>query len=170
MSTFKGLDKVITNLKNVRNAIQNDVNYMFISKSLDWISLKANRFLDRKTHHFFGSDAREWTKKIYSTFGILENNDMNSASIEFGIGRIGASNPLPEAIANGYEYDKPSSYKNADGYWTFQDVRTGMWLTIKGYEGKSFLYDAFCEFMLNRIWVKIYEQCFNRVMRRVIKK
>lgn len=170
MKIFKGLDKVIVNLQNVRNAIQDEVNYMFINKSLDWISHRANVILDRRTHHFFGSDARNWTKKIYSTYGILENQDMNSASIEFGIGRIGASNPKPQAQENSFQYDVPSAYKNADGYWTFQDARTGMWLTIRGYEGKSFLYDAFCEYMLKNRWQKIYQECFDRVMRRVIIK
>ena len=90
---IKGLNKVIKNLENVKKALANNVDPLFIRKSLEWISFQANTNLDNRTSHFWGSDARSWNYKIYQTFGILENQDMNSASIEFGIGRVGANNP-----------------------------------------------------------------------------
>lgn len=169
-TTIKGLDKVLKNLKAIRKALKSDIDYLFINKSLDWILLKANENLDGRTHHFWGSEARSWTKKIYKTFGLLENDDMNSASIEFGIGRVGLYHPTTSAFLSTpeYEYDKPSIHKDVDGKWTFKDARTGIWVTFNGYEGKSFLYDAFSEYMMDKIWIKLYQEAFDEIVKKVI--
>lgn len=166
---IKGIKKVKQNLQNIKKALNNDIDVLFISKSLDWIKQKANANLDIRTQRFWGSEARLWTKKIYKTYGILENQDMNSASIEFGIGRFGANSPHPIAQSQNYEYDVPSQYKDAFGRWTFQDTRTGIWITFSGYEGKSFLYDAFVEYMSRNIWVQKYQEAFDEIMKKVIK-
>lgn len=182
---IKGLNKVINNLKNVRKALKNEIDKRFISLSLDWISFKANQNLDENTSGIWGSNARSWTKKIDKTRGILENNDMNSASIEFGIGRKGAHIPKSVAQEVGFEYDKPSEYKDDNGRWIFYDEKTEIWVGLKftidengnrkafrtfnGYIGKSFLYDAFMEYKQNRVWVTLYQQAFDEIMRGVIK-
>lgn len=165
--SIKGLDNVINKLKLIRNSSVK-IDTLFISKSLDWISQEANKILDGRTNHFWGSDARLWTKRIYATYGILENQDMNSASIEFGIGRIGELSPNINALENGYVYNKPSQYKDDNGYWTFKDARTGIWLTINGYTGKSFLYDAFCNYMFGE-WQRIYQEAFNEIIGGICK-
>lgn len=164
--------KTISKLYRIKQAFSNnEISLLFIEKSLHWIADKANKNLDERTHHFWGSDARSWTKKIYSTFGILENNDMNSASIEFGIGRVGATRSVENfsALENSYEYDKPSEYKDENGYWTFKDARTGLWVRINGYVGKSFLYDAFSEYLMNKIWVELYKQAFDTIIGGICK-
>ena len=168
---IKGLNNVINNLQKVKNAINKDVDIKFISLSLDWIKEKANSNLDKNSQHFWGSDARNWTKKIYKTYGILENQDMNSASIEFGIGIKGNISGTIQDVARkeGWEYNVPTIYKDGQGRWTFHDARRDMWVTINGYEGKSFLYDAFIEYMQNKIWVTLYQQAFNEIMKGVIK-
>ena len=157
-------------MKRVRKALKENIEVLFIEKSLDWISQKANNNLDARTSYFWGSDARSWTKRIYKTYGILENQDMNSASIEFGIGKVGLyhANTSSTLATPDYEYDRPSQYKDSDGNWTFKDARTGIWVTFNGYEGKSFLYDAFVEYMQNRVWVKLYQEAFDSIMRGVI--
>lgn len=168
---IKGLNRVLQNLQNVRKSLYDNVEYLFIDYSLEWIKKRANANLDKRTSHFWGSDAREWTKKIYKTYGMLENQDMNSASIEFGIGRTGAGFSEISTIAKeqGWEYDVPSVNKDSLGRWTFKDARTGIWVTFSGYQGKSFLYDAFIEYMQDRVWVELYEKAFNKCMRGVIK-
>lgn len=173
---IKNLDKTINNLRQVKKAINNDVLYLFIDMSLDWIANRANQILDTRTKHKYGSDARSWTKKIYGTFGYLENNDMNSGAIEFGIGIEGLTGNLSsygrdnyKDIDSKYAFDLPSQYKDDLGYWSFLDARTGEWLTINGYQGKSFLYDAFMEYKQNDIWKQMYKKAFDQVMRSVIK-
>ena len=169
---IKGLNKVLQNLQNIKRTINNDIDVLFIDLSLDWISKRANEILNVRTKNFWGSDARQWTKKIYKTYGILENQDMNSASIEFGIGDNGARFGEIQHIAKqeGWEYDMPSEHKDSQGRWTFQDARTGIWVKgFSGYQGKSFLYDAFIEYMQNRVWVSLYQIAFDRVMRGAIR-
>lgn len=169
---IKGLNKVLNNLQNIKRTINNDIDVLFIDLSLEWIKEKANSNLDKRTQHFWGSDARNWTKNIYKTYGILENQDMNSASIEFGIGRKGNISGAIQDVARkeGWEYDVPTTYKDNNGRWSFQDVRTGIWVNgFSGYEGKSFLYDAFIEYMQNRVWVSLYQKAFDMTIRGAIK-
>ena len=75
--SIKGLDKVINKLKLIRNSSVK-IDTLFISKSLDCISQEANKILDGRTNHFWGSDARLWTKRIYATYGILENQEVEN--------------------------------------------------------------------------------------------
>ena len=168
---IKGINEILNNLKNIKKAMNSDIDILFIDLSLEWIKNRANANLDARTSHFWGSDARSWTKKIYKTFGVLENQDMNSASIEFGIGRTGKHFGEIQRLAKSvnWEYDVPSEYKDASGRWTFKDERTGIWLTFSGYEGKSFLYDAFVEYMQDKIWIKLYQKAFDSIMGGVIK-
>lgn len=169
---IKGLDKVINNLKAIKKSSV-EIDTLFIRKSLIWIGNTANTNLDSRTKHFWGSEARNWNLKIYATYGILENQDMNSASIEFGIGKTGGElfNEITwVAREEGYQYDVPSAYKDDEGRWTFQDARTGIWVrNFSGYKGKSFLYDAFISYMQSNIWVTLYQEAFDEVMRRIIK-
>lgn len=170
MSYIKGVDKIIDNLQRIKKSSKN-INYLFIDKSLNWIKTQANKNLDARTNGYDSSNAREWTKKIYQNKGTLENNDMNSASIEFGIGRVGATRSLSNVVAleNSYEYDRPSQYKDDNGYWTFMDNNTGIYITTRGYIGKSFLYDAFAEYMMNKHWVELYNEAFDEIMRGIVK-
>lgn len=164
--------KTIKKLKTIKNAFDSGlITYKFIDYSLEWIKDRANDTLDERTSHFWGSEARLWNKNIYSNFGVLENQDMNSASIEFGIGLKGQMNANNSARLSDptYVYDRPSEYKDDNGFWTFQDKRTGIWLTFNGYEGKSFLYDTFCEYMFDKIWVQIYEKVIKEVIGGICK-
>ena len=170
----KGLAKVVNNLKKIQNSAI-DIDTLFIRKSLEWIRDRANINLDNRSTHFWGSEARLWNIKIYATYGILENQDMNSGAIEFGIGLEGAKSDLSEYnrtysdIDSRYAYDLPSEYKDDKGYWTFHDARTDRWLTFRGYMGKSFLYDALMEYKQNKMWVKLYQEAFDEIMRSIIK-
>lgn len=168
---IKGLSKVLKNMKAIQQVLPSEVDYLFIDSSLDWISKRANENLNVRTQNFWGSDAREWTKTIFGSYGILRNKDENSASIEFGIGNVGARfNGIINNIAKseGWQYNVPSVSKDANGRWTFQDTRTGIWMTISGYQGKAFLYDAFVEYMQNKIWLNLYQVAFDKVMKGVI--
>lgn len=168
---FKGLDKVITNLTRIKMELNSKIDYTFIDLSLEWIKKKANSNLDKRTSKFWGSDARQWTKTIIGSVGKLENQDMNSASIEFGIGQAGNISGTIQNIAKqeGWEYNLPSVFKDNNGRWTFRDDRTGIWITFDGYEGKSFLYDAFVEYMQSNVWYQLYQKAFDKIVRGAIK-
>ncbi len=169
---IRNLNVVINNLKLIKKS-KNLIDMTFIDIALDRIKDRANNLLDQRTEHFWGSDARSWTKNVTAHRGILENNDMNSASIEFGIGTIGAMGSLEEVgqLMQEYKYNVPSEYKDDFGRWSFTDERTGIYLSnFSGYIGKSFLYDTFTEYMQDRLWVEDYKIAFDRVMRGICKK
>lgn len=164
------IQQVINNLNAIKKAIPR-IEEEFISRSLDWIANKANENLDKRTNHFWGSDARLWAKNIKPSlgYGILENLDMNSAAIEFGIGKVGEIVKHVESQKNGYQYNKPSEYKDELGNWTFKDEKTGLWVrNFGGYVGKSFLYDAFTEYMQTNVYLEIYQTTFDEIIRSVI--
>ena len=176
---IKGINQVINNLKKIKKS-DNAIDILFIRKSLEWIRDKANENLDKRTHHFFGSEARNWNLRVITfggdSLGVLENQDMNSGAIEFGIGIKGLSSNMSEYgrdnyadIDSKYAFDLPSPYKNDKGYWRFYEPRTDRWYRINGYEGKSFLYDALMEYKQNNMWHIIYQQAFDEIMRSVIK-
>lgn len=173
---IKGLDKVLKNLNNVRRELKNNIDTLFIKNSLEWIRDRAIQLLKNNLSfapNYFGTevtDVKEWsiiptTNKSY----ILECNYENSASIEFGIGVVGESNPHPIAESVGFEYDVPSDSKRADGAWNFIDQNEEIWYNFSGYQGKSFLYNALMEYKQNNVWVKIYQATFDEIMRGVIK-
>lgn len=171
-----GLDKVIKNLKKVRTALDIQIDNLFIQKSLIWIRDRAIEILNSRlsfTPNWFGTDVTStstWQiKQITNKHFILENTYENSASIEFGIGVVGEQNKHSEANNVGYEYNVPSEYKDIDGSWNFTDQLNQVWYRFSGYEGKSFLYDAFMEYKQNNIWVKKYQEAFDEIIRRVLK-
>lgn len=173
---ISGINQVINNLRKVRNAINNDINSLFINKSLEWIRDRAIEILTTKLSNppnWFGTnvlDTSTWViKKISKNSYILENTYENSASIEFGIGIVAEENPHNWAEEAHYKYNEPSEYKDLNGCWTFTDQNDEVWYRFRGYEGKSFLYDAFMEYKQNNIWVKKYQEAFDEIMRSVIK-
>lgn len=179
---IKGLKKVLRNLNNVKEALNEDIDVRFIELSLEWIANQANINLDQRTNGNHSSDARIWNIKIYKTFGILENRDMNSAAIEFGIGTYGentvafASDTNPSEFIktvndNSYQYNVPSDAKDDEGRWSFYDPRTQEWyIKFRGYSGKSFLFDALMEYYQKQKWKILYQQAFNEIVKGAIKK
>lgn len=173
---ISGINQVINNLRKVRNSINNDINSLFITKSLEWIRDRAIEILSIKLKNppnWFGTnvlDKSTWfIKQISKNSYILENTYENSASIEFGIGIVAEENPHGWADEAHYEYNKPSEYKDLNGRWSFKDQNDTVWYRFRGYEGKSFLYNAFMEYQQNNIWVKKYQEAFDEIMRSVIK-
>ena len=183
---ISGINQVINNLRKVRNAINNDINSLFITKSLEWIRDRAIEILKTKLSfqpNWFGTEVTTsvtqkengditgtWViKQISKNSYILENTYENSASIEFGIGIVAEENPHVVAEEVGYNYNVPSIDKDISGAWTFKDQNEQIWYRFRGYEGKSFLYDAFMEYKQNNIWVKKYQEAFDEIMRSVIK-
>ena len=188
---ISGINQVINNLRKVRNAINNDINSLFITKSLEWIRDRAIEILNTRlsnpanTFQTNVTDLSTWIiKQISKNSYILENTYENSASIEFGIGLVGQENPHNWAEEAHYEYNLPSDSKDENGCFVFKDKATGRTIGLKkelqngkyvlvryfsGYEGKSFLYNAFMEYQQNNIWVKKYQEAFDEIMRSVIK-
>lgn len=168
---IKNVNVVINKLKKIKNS-KTLIDYTFMDIALDRIIARANSILDTRTQHIYGSNARSWTKTIYRNHAILENDDLNSAAIEFGIGIVGEMSSLEEVkqLTKEYKYNMPSEYKDDMGRWSFTDKNTGIFFKdFSGYVGKSFLYDTFVEYMQDRLWVEDYQRAFDKVMRGICR-
>lgn len=169
---IKGLNKVIKNLKNIKNSSV-EINTLFIDLSLQWIRDRANTLLDndlRYAPHTFGTNIREWEITITNNYGKLENRYENSAAIEFGIGTVGKNNPTTHAQKSSWQYNLGGNLRiNDTGAWSFYDQRGEFWFNFKGYKGKSFLYDALMEYKDTKMYEIFYQQAFDIVMRKVIR-
>lgn len=184
------VNKVINNLTRIKKALQKDIEKRFIHESLIWIANRANAILEQRTTGYHSSNAREWeyTYDQATHSGRLENKDMNSAAIEFGIGRYGKnfqSNNSSAARSAGWEWDVPSQYKDDNGCWVFKD-KNGNLIGLRtiinengqkqqeryfnGYQGKSFLFDAFIEYKDKEIYKEIYQKAFDNIIPNVIIK
>ena len=173
---IRSLNKVLDNLKNVRNSLKNNIDNLFINKSLIWIRDRAITILKSNLSfeaNYFGTNVTnpsEWSiTKISERHYTLECDYENSASIEFGIGIVGEMNPHAIAGEVEYEYNIPSDSKRNDGAWNFIDQNEELWVNFTGYVGKSFLYNAFMEYKQNEIWKLKYQEAFDEIMRGVLK-
>lgn len=169
----KSINDVIKRLKLIqRNADR--VDYWFFDFSLRWIKNRANDLLDQRTNGYKSSNARDWKINIYDHNAILENKDMNSGAIEFGIGIKGQQNanlkakndPRIVAQENNYVYNQSSKYKDDTFGWTFQ-LPNGNYIYTHGYGGKSFLFDAFMEYLSKNMHNIFYQRAFDKVMKGI---
>lgn len=85
-----------------------------------WIIDKANQYVDNS---YIGDDVKEqiksgWKPQPYGNGIKLVNSNRYAVFVEFGVGKVGETNPHPNANDEGYEYNVPSRYKYAGQYHT----------------------------------------------------
>lgn len=175
---FKGLNNVIYKLQLIEKS-QPLIMNMFFQRATDWIIDEANFKLESSLYYdknTFGSNMYErsengWKVEILNDKAILTNEFENSASVEFGIGVVGANQPHPIASSVGYEYNVASEYKDDEGAWNFYDEFSGRYyVKFRGYRAKSFLYNTTLEFFTSGIYSKIYKQVYNEVVGKICKR
>lgn len=174
-SSTKSINQVISRLKKIQKR-QGKINYWFFRYSLNWIKNRANTLLDQRSNGYNSSHAREWNIIIYENSAILENQDPNSGAIEFGTGIVGKylkdpkarNDPHIPAQENNYQYNVESASKN-DGYWTYKLPFNEMYITTRGYGGKSFLFDSLMEYKHKNLAFKFYQKAFDKVMKGIVK-
>lgn len=179
MATQTSFKKSINNIKKKLRLIQkksSKIDYWFLRYSLNWIKNRAITLLNQRTNGYNSSNAREWQITIYGNEGKLENQDMNSGAIEFGIGTIGQFNindkakndPRLVAQENNYIYNQSSKFKDSNMGWTFM-LPDGRYIYTQGYGGKSFLFDAFIEYLSKKKYNEFYQKAFDKIMKNIVK-
>lgn len=159
-----GINEFKQNLIKIRDNTKK-VNDLFRLRSCDWITKEANINLDSsiKEGYEIVTDIRNsWRKTTNGNVTRLINDDYRSAYVEFGTGVKGQNSPHIERKRAGYVYNKPSKYKDEDGYWTFR-LPNGNWITFNGYIGKAFLYKAFRKYVDTKVYEKIYKEVFEEI-------
>ena len=86
----------------------------------------------------------------------MRNVNPVGAYVEFGTGLIGEQNPHGKANELGYEYDV-NNHGSKGWNWKNEELGISMF-GFKGYEGKSFLYDAFLDFTIFGKYKEIYQE------------
>lgn len=165
---LKGARDVIKKLIKIRKSGK-EIDILTIQYSFDWIIEKANTLLDaRKTNDFDPNTLirESWNTQIEfqanRVVGRLTNTAEEAVWAEFGIGEVGQNTPHVKSQEVGYQYNIGDKI-DEDGYWTFQ-LPNGRFLTFRGYIGKSFLYSAILEYRIQNIWLKKYQQAFDKVI------
>lgn len=164
------LDTVVKNLRKVKNKITKKTNNLFLKNSAKWISNRADQLLEISLTHesgYFHTNIKEWNIIITDNYVKLENNYENSAAVEFGIGVVGKENPHEHASQSYYQYDMRWN-TDEQGRWSFYDQNGDFWYKFSGYKGKSFLYNAFMEYLQNKIYIQIYQEAFDKAMKGVV--
>lgn len=152
------LEKAVEELTKMKKAIA-EVNDEFFKRSLVWIKNKADDYLEKRVGAFKGTAnvSQSWViEKISKNHWALRNVNPYGAYIEFGTGIIGQRNPHGKAKELEYEYDVNNRGEKG---WNWKNEELGISMFgFKGYEGKSFLYDAFLDFVLFSKYRDIYQE------------
>lgn len=166
----KSLDDTIKRLKTMRKYLL-DIEREFIIKSLNIIKDKASALLDSRVYSFPNTANVNDYWKIEITelpngyVGKLWNENEIATYIEFGTGLVGETFKHRKANELNYEYDV--NQHGIKGWnWYNEDIGVGM-KGFVGYEGKSFLYDASWDYIYNREYIVIYQEIFDRYMKKV---
>ena len=161
----KSVEKAIEEIEKVRNKLIL-VKDEFAKNSLEWIRDRANQYLDQRVKNFPNTanvsqywEIKQKTKNIWE----LRNNNPYGAYIEFGTGIVGANKPHKIADDVDYKYDVN---KHQEKGWTWYNEELDLTVYgFKGYEGKSFLYDAFFDYFYLKEYVKIYEKVIKKYLK-----
>lgn len=170
---MKNFSKVIKNLERIKEAIPL-MQEEFIKESLEYIRDVATNTLNNEdnltypTGYFNTGIQNSWEITIQNGIGTLRNTYENSASVEFGIGIVGQMSPHEQASESGYAYNMMSGKKDDNNAWDFVDEETGiLFKDFQGYKGKSFMWNAFCEYKDNKQYQVIYQRLFDKYMKKL---
>lgn len=110
-----------------------------------------NYFVSRANYHLLSSDIGELVIAEIQSSWIFErtlngakftNNAEKAVYVEFGVGIIGQGNKHPNADNTGYQYNKPSEKKLADGSWVFKSYEDELDIPQKAITAKDYTADG----------------------------
>lgn len=162
--SLKSAIKKIKELKKLLNIINDE----FARESLFWIQDRANMYLDSRVYSFPNSaNVKDyWTiQYVGSNKWQLRNTNELSTLIEFGTGITGQQSPHTKSTELNYEYDV-----NNHGLigWDFKFYYEGEEYSYKnytGFKGKSFLYDAFYDYLYTGEYLTIYKNIYSKYIK-----
>ena len=185
INNTKSIDRAIQQLENASNQISSVMFKEFLSRCCVKISQLANENLRNID---VGVNVKNDIENSWSVTvdnngkAILSNHAQNAIYVEFGVGIVGASEPHPNALNTGWEYNLPSQYKYAgkfhdDDTWRFikptiddidlpqgeyEEWRLGsgkIKIITRGALGSMFVYNAIVEFVAGnhakQIWADL---------------
>lgn len=144
-SGYKELQKNTEKFVNTINKLSVEFPILLLQAIRD----RADQYLNARVGYYRGTANLSSQWEINKTGAMsyeLRNTSGLGAYIEFGTGIVGGMEPHEKADEVNYEYDVANH--SEDG-WNWYDEFHGMLIKgFKGYEGKSFLYDAYYDYIV----------------------
>lgn len=163
------IDKGIKEIKRIQKILKEVIPGNFVYESLKWIRDKANEYHDKRQGEFPNTIniKSKWeitfdksSQGTFRTSGKLINTDNRATLVEFGVGLKGKNYPHDKANEVHYEYDV-NNHNIVGWNWYNKEFDVGMKGFI-GYQGKSFLYDAFIDYYYGQEYAIIYRRLFKQ--------
>jgi hypothetical protein len=180
------IKEAIKQVEEIKKKISNELPRVFLLKCVEWIKITAISNLDLTD---LSSDVVKevengWqTEFVASNIVRLINTADRATYLEFGVGSVGKQQSHSKAGELGYEYDVPSSHKQADGTWKFYidkndgvDLNVGFYtvhytkgqkkeIVTKGSPANMFLFKAIKEFETTGIYKLLWKQSKEEVIK-----
>lgn len=157
MSNQEGINLLKKGLKDLKKRVK-IINSNFPYALLEAIMQRANEYLENRVGFYKDTaNIKDKWKIISNEDGswILRNDSEEGAYVEFGTG-IKGENSHTQSSEVGYKYDVSNHGKQG---WTWYDKFNDQYIRgFTGYSGKSFLYDAYYDYVFKGEWVNILEQ------------
>lgn len=187
----KSIQNAINQIKMVQKKVQTDLPRAYLQKCVDSIKEIANRNLAMTN---IGSEIKVLIQNSWETSTVVGNKITlsNNAEyetgknlavfVEFGVGRVGGSNPHAVADQANYEYNVPSMRKDPYERWTYilqggEDrmniesgyyeggaTDNGFYFRTAGSPATMFLYNAWKEFETSGLYKTLWEQTKKEVI------
>ncbi len=163
--SFEGstIDKAVEKLRKYQKLLKR-ANQEFMIESLEWIKENANENLKSRVGYFAGTLNLKnyWViNEINESTYELRNTNDKGAYVEFGTGIVGLGSHEKADEVN-YEYDVNNH--GAFGWSWYNSKDNYMVRGFTGYEGKSFLWDAFFEYYSSGEFTRIYERTYRQII------
>lgn len=165
------IENAINTLTEIRKTIKM-INDDFIYESLEFIMDRAKKYHNARTYNFENTANinNDWhikrvlNRKNEIGYELRNDNDL-VAYVEFGTGIVGEIDPHKVADKVNYEYDMNNHQLNG---WTFTNKEFNLhFIDFIGYEGQSFLYDAFWDYFYKDEWKRIYQKNYDKYMKYI---
>lgn len=187
----KSIENAIKQIKAVQKKVQTDLPRVYLQKCVESIKAIANRNLAMTD---IGSEVKALIQSSWITSPVVGNritlsNDAEfergknlAVFVEFGVGRVGGSQPHAVADQANYEYNVWSMRKDPNDRWTYTleggedrmnlesgyyeggNTDKGFYFKTAGSPATMFLYKAWKEFETSGLYKTLWEETKKEVI------
>ena len=183
----QSIKAAIERLKQAKKKV-GDAWRAFLAASCEWIIKRANEYVDESEVgiNVINDIKASWTYTVSNNGAVIINSSPKAAYVEFGVGIIGGLDKHPMADDAGYDYNRPSPYKDAQGSWHFfsneadldipedafeagwdsgkTDKRHRMHVYTRGVEGAMYAFNAVEDYRTSGIIQRLWNEAGERYL------
>lgn len=175
----QSLNSLGKRLDQIQSLIETKVTQRFFEMSLDWLKTQSITYLrqnypQREDQSRIAEIENEFEYEIIGDKARLINNHKQAVYVEFGIGIVGrGTHPQSSNAkigAGGYEYNLPSEAKEHAKNITEQEDSWFYRGLTQGNIASLFMYNALMDYQHRQVYVWIYQQAMDEVLKKYKKK